>query len=418
MKRGVRRLADLDPRQVPLPHGTEVVLRVDVVLGERTVPQGTVGRVTHTAGEDVELAIVGVGSMRCARADVLPRRIGQTLFALRREASWAALAQCAVLETVVGSRAWGLADESSDVDVRGVFALPFSWVAGLVEPAEDLVNSDGTTTYWAVGKAIRQALRADPNTLEMLFVPGARALDEIGAWLLAERDVFVSAEIHGSFGRYAIAQLRRLEQSARLAAHRDDVLAWLRAEPALDLDQVAVRIAARAPRAAGADDASHLLQSKQWVKQLYRSLHDQGLLAANDFASLRAFASERSYDFELPRELRPKNAYNLLRLIWTATEWLRHGEPVFAPSSAFRQRLLAIKRGEVPITDVIAEADALIPALDAARAATHLPPRADLARADALARRIGVEVARRFVSAAPGPWGRDAPPPPTAEWST
>ncbi len=34
MTRAARRLADLDPRQVPLPHGTEVVLRVDRVLGE------------------------------------------------------------------------------------------------------------------------------------------------------------------------------------------------------------------------------------------------------------------------------------------------------------------------------------------------------------------------------------------------
>jgi hypothetical protein len=89
-----------------------------------------------------------------------------------------------------------------------------------VPPPEDLVSADGSSTYWAAGKAVRQALRADPNTLEMLFLPGARPLDPIGERLLAERDAFVSVERYGTFGRYAIGQLRRLEQGLRLAERR------------------------------------------------------------------------------------------------------------------------------------------------------------------------------------------------------
>jgi hypothetical protein len=45
-----------------------------------------------------------------------------------------------------------------------VFALPFPWTQGLVAPPEDLVSADGSQTYWAAGKAIRHALRADPNS--------------------------------------------------------------------------------------------------------------------------------------------------------------------------------------------------------------------------------------------------------------
>ena len=78
----------------------------------------------------------------------------------------------------------------------------------------------------------------------MLFVPSATARDPIGAWLLAERAAFVSTEIYGSFGRYALGQLRRLEQGQRLAEHRSVVLDWLRAEPDLSLDQVAAKLAA------------------------------------------------------------------------------------------------------------------------------------------------------------------------------
>src|SRR5439155_4394644 len=146
----------------------------------------------------------------------------------------------------------------SDTDVRGLFALPFPWTVGLAEPPLDLVSADGSTTLWEVGKAVRQALRADPNTLETLFVPSACALDPVGEWILEARDAFVSAEIYGSFGRYALSQLKRLEQASRLAEHRATLLEWLREDPARSLDAVAARLAAIAPRAAPTEaDALH-----------------------------------------------------------------------------------------------------------------------------------------------------------------
>jgi len=412
----LRNLAQLDARAVPLPHGTEVVTRVDRVVGERRVPQGSLGRVTKVDGDTLDVTLVGHGVVRYARSELSARRTGQVLFAHRRADAWEALAPCVVLETTVGSRAWGLADERSDTDLRGAFALPFAWTQGLVAPPEDLVSADGSATYWAVGKAIRQALRADPNTLEMLFVPGARALDPVGEWLLAERDAFVSVEIYGTFGRYALGQLRRLEQGLRLAEHRESVLGWLRDDPTLSLDAVAAKVAAVSTRLAPTEaDAHH--QAKQYVKQLYRSLADQGLLEANEFAALARFARSPPEGFELPRELRPKNAYNLLRLLATATRWLREGAPTFEATGAHRERLLAIKRGEVPLDEVLAEAEAMAPALEAARDASPLPKRPDLVRADALLRKVGAELARRFVRAEPGPLGVDAPSPPEVSWS-
>jgi len=396
----IKNLSHLDSRAVPLPHGTEVVTRVDKALGERRVPQGSIGRVAKLEGDDVDVTIVGVGTLRYARSELVPRRVGQALFARRREDAWNTLRSCVVLEATVGSHAWGLADETSDIDVRGVFAHPFSWTQGLVEPPDDLVSADGSATYWAFGKAIRQALRADPNTLEMLFLDSARALDPIGEWILAERDAFVSIEIYGTFGRYAIGQLRRLEQGLRLANHRGTILDWLREDPSLTLDAVGER-----------------LGNKEYVKQLYRSMFDQGLLEANDFASLVRFAKDKSATFELPRDLRPKNAYNLVRLLATATSWLRDGAPTFEASGALKDRLLAIKRGDVSLEDVLAEAEAMAPELEKARDASPLPKRPDVARADLLARRIGEEIARRFVQHAPGPFGQDAPEPPVATWN-
>jgi len=405
-------LGPLDPLSVPLPHGTEVTTRVPRALGERRVPKGVVGRVVkvHEDGA-VDVAVTGYGVHTYARDEVRPRKPGQVRFAMRRQADWDALRPCAILEATVGSRAWGLADESSDTDLRGVIAVPFPWRSGLVEPPDCIVSADGSLTFWDFPKAISQALRADPNTLEMLFVPSVRPLDAMGEWLLEAREAFVSAEIFGSFGRYAMSQLAKLSQSSRLAEHRGLLLDWLREPDPPGLDVVAARLADLSPRPAPTR-ADKLLAAREYVKQLYRSLFDQGLLAACDFESLVAYARDGGSQPEPSRELRPKNAYNLLRLIAVATDWLRTGEPHLEMTGATRERLLSIKRGKVTLDEVLREAEAMVPGLEAARDATALPRRPDVKRADALVRRLNEEVARRFVERRPGPWGAAVPEPP------
>ncbi|HEY3355899.1 MAG TPA: nucleotidyltransferase domain-containing protein [Polyangia bacterium] len=411
----LRGLSHLDPLAVPLPHGTEVTTRVDRLVGERRIPQGAVGRVVAGEGDELDVQIVGVGVARYLRDELVPRKLGQVRFAERREAAWGLLKPCTVLEATVGSRAWGLADEDSDVDVRGAFVLPFPWTAGLAAPPRVLVSADGSATVWEIDAVVHQAVRADPNTLEMLFVRSARPTDPIGAWLLEARDAFVTAEIYGSFGRYALSQLKRLQQSLALAEHREVVLEWLREDPSPSLDETARRLAETGRRVAPSR-ADLELQSKQYVKQLYRSLFDQGLLTARSYEAMVEFARTAAGDFELPRDLRPKNAYNLVRLIATAIDWLRRGTPELEVRGPLREQLLAIKRGAVPLDEVLRVAEALTPELEEARQVTPLLRHPDVGRIDALLRRVRTEAARRWLGREPGPFGQDAPEPPTASW--
>ena len=147
------------------------------------------------------------------------------------------------------------------------------------------------------------------------------------------------------------------------------------------------------------------------MKQLYRSLYDQGLIAANDWASLSAAATT---ELAMPRDLRPKNAYNLIRLLDLAIRWLTGEPPEVRASDALRPTLLAIKRSEVPTADVMALARELTPRLEAARQTSPLPRHGDIARAERVLRAARDEAARRWLSRAPGPWGADAPPAPEA----
>jgi len=410
-------LADLDRLGAPLPVGTEVITRVDRSVGERTVTRGAVGRVVAIEGETVEVALVGGERLRFLRDEITPRKAGLVRYARRRDAAWEALSPCIVIDAVVGSRAWGLADERSDEDRRGVFVLPFAWTTGLVDPPLDLLADEGSRSYWEVGKAIRQALRADPNTLEMLFAARPDDVrDALGAELIAVREAFVSVEIYGSFGRYALSQLERLEHNQRLADHRARVLAWLRADPDLDLDRTAARLAESA-QVAGPTAADAIARARDYVKQLYRSLYDQGLLPSAEWKALVDFARRGDAELGTPRDLTPKNAYNLIRLLDLAIRWLRGGEtPSLVVPDALRPTLLAIKRGEVRLAEVIAMARAMTPELEAARASSPLPRHADIGAADRALRAIRAEAARRAVAGEPGSWGADAADAPEARF--
>jgi hypothetical protein len=406
----LRGMAELDPLSVPLPHGTEVTTRVDRLLGDRRVPSGSVGRVVGQHETRYDVQVVGVGIVAFSREELLPRKQGQLRYALRRAADWNLLRDCVILSATVGSQAWGLADERSDTDVRGAFALPFAWQGGLAELPQDLVSSDGSTTFWELEKLVRQGLRADPNTLELLFVDTVQPHDLLGQWLLDAREAFVSQQIYGAFGRYALSQLKKLQQSARLAQHRALVLEWLHHEPTLGLDTVATRLAETTEiEAPSRQDA--IERARDYIKQLYRSMYDQGLIARNELSALAELAhSPHAEELELPRELRPKNAYNLLRLVVCAIDWLETGMPRLRVTGRLRDELLAIKRAQVPLDDVLRRAEEHIPQLEEARRKSPLPTEPDVKRADELLRRARHECARRWHAGEPGPLGRDAPP--------
>ena len=408
-------LADLDPAAVPLPTGTEVVTRVARVVDGELRPGGAIGRVAALepaqGGDRIEVVFIDGRRASYLRDELTPRKLGVARYAQRRHAAWDQLHACIVIDTLVGSRAWGVADAGSDEDRRGVFVLPAQWTTGLAEPPLDLVSLDGSWTYWELGKVIRQALRADPNTLEMLFAHPA-VLDPIAAELVAMRTGFLSLEIYGSFGRYALSQLDRLEHNQRLAEHRATVIGWLRDDPALALDAAAERLA-DAARVAAPSRGDAVARARDYLKQLYRSLYDQGVIAANDWSSLRAAART---ELEVPRDLRPKNAYNLIRLLDLAIRWLAGEPPEVAASAAIRPTLIAIKRGELAMSEVVALARELTPRLEAARQTSPLPAHADVGRAERVLRSARDEASRRWLARVPGPWGADAPPPPEARF--
>ncbi len=395
-------LVDFDPATVPLPIGTKITTRVE----RENRPPGAYGRVTRLDGERVEVTFVDDSRAIYLHHEVAPRNLGIRRYAHRRAAAWEELHPCVAIEAVVGPQTWGLAQAKPDAAHRGVFVLPMPWTTGLVDPPVDLISTDGSQQFWELGKAVRQALLADPSTLEMLFA-APKLVDPIGAPFVAMRSGFLSKEIYSSFGRYALAQLDRIEHDQRLADQREAVIGWLRDNPTLGLDAVAERLADVAHVEAPSRRDS-VMRARDYLKQLCRWMFEQGHIAANDWVSLRVAAK---HELPVPRDLRPRSAFDQIRLLDLAIRWLSGEPPEVQISEPLRPTLFAIMQGEIAMPEVMALARSLTPKLEAALERSPLPERGDVVAADRVLRDTRAEAARRWVQLAQGPWGEHAAEP-------
>jgi predicted nucleotidyltransferase len=185
-----------------------------------------------------------------------------------------------VLSVVVGSRAYGLETEESDVDRRGVFVAPTRLFWRLAKPPTHVEGPLPEQFSWEVERFCGLALQANPTVLECLWSPLVEHSTPAGRELLAIRHAFLSSRAHQTFTGYADAQFRRLdperpkwkqamhmirlllsglhlahhgEPLVRVDAHRDRLLAVRRGE--LSWDEV---IRWRSELVAGFDDTGAL----------------------------------------------------------------------------------------------------------------------------------------------------------------
>ena len=113
-----------------------------------------------------------------------------------------------------GSHAYGTSQESSDIDFRGVTLQLPSDLIGMTR-FEQYEDEHTDTVIYGFNKIIRLLLECNPNTCEILGLDEDQYLiqSELGKELAANRGLFLSKRAIQSFGGYADAQLRRLQNA-------------------------------------------------------------------------------------------------------------------------------------------------------------------------------------------------------------
>lgn len=120
-----------------------------------------------------------------------------------------------ILLTLGGSHAYGTNNENSDLDVRGC-ALNSKMQILTNENFEQFVNEATDTTIYSFNKLISLLSNCNPNTIELLGNKSEHYLyvSKIGKELIDNANLFLSKRAAYSFGGYATAQLRRLDNKA------------------------------------------------------------------------------------------------------------------------------------------------------------------------------------------------------------
>ena len=209
-----------------------------------------------------------------------------------------------IYRCVVGSRAYGLDDDRSDTDRRGVYLPPAERHWSLYGVPEQLENPETEETYWEIQKFLTLALKANPNVLECLYTPLVEHASPLAREMLDMRASFLSRTVYQTYNGYVLSQFKKLQAD---------------------------------------------LRNKGAVKR--------------------------------------KHVMHLLRLLLAGITVLEEGvAPVHV--GPHRERLLSVKRGEVPFEELEAWRLELHKRFDAAAESTKLPERPDYERANAFLIRV------------------------------
>lgn len=120
-----------------------------------------------------------------------------------------------IFRCVIGSRAYGLEDDSSDIDYRGIY-LPSAEQHWSLYGVPEQVECDETQeVYWELQKFIVLALKANPNVLECLYSPVIEKATPLAEELIQIRSAFMSRLVYQTFNGYVMSQFKKMQADIR-----------------------------------------------------------------------------------------------------------------------------------------------------------------------------------------------------------
>jgi predicted nucleotidyltransferase len=120
-----------------------------------------------------------------------------------------------IYRCIVGSQAFGLSGEESDIDRRGVYLPPAKLHWSLYGVPEQLENPADEEVYWEAQKFLILALKANPNVLECLYTPMVEHATPLAQELLGLRDRLLSKLAYQTYNGYVVSQFKKLQADLR-----------------------------------------------------------------------------------------------------------------------------------------------------------------------------------------------------------
>lgn len=120
-----------------------------------------------------------------------------------------------IFRCVIGSRAYGLDDEDSDIDRRGIYLPPADLHWSLYGVPDQLENDATQEAYWELQKFVVLALKANPNVLECLYTPLIETVTPLAQEMLEMRDVFLSKLVFQTYSGYVASQFKKMQTDIR-----------------------------------------------------------------------------------------------------------------------------------------------------------------------------------------------------------
>ncbi len=203
-----------------VPPGTHIVTQLEVRdQAGGLVPRGAVGVIIAAPDDRAGVYQVQLPDarhiavqrqefhIRRSEARAIPEPVGHNTLELYRP--------YIIYRCVVGSRAYGLDHDGSDIDQRGIYLPPAEIQWSLRGAPEQLERVETDECYWELQKFIALALKANPNILECLYTPLVEYASPVAQQLLAERSIFLSHLIYQTYNGYVLSQFKKLEQDLR-----------------------------------------------------------------------------------------------------------------------------------------------------------------------------------------------------------
>ncbi len=120
-----------------------------------------------------------------------------------------------IYRCIIGSRAYGLDDQESDTDYRGIFLPTAEQHWSIFGVPEQLDCYETQEQYWELQRFLILALKANPNVLECLYTPLVEKATPLAEELLAMRSVFVSKLLYQTYNGYVMSQFKKMQADLR-----------------------------------------------------------------------------------------------------------------------------------------------------------------------------------------------------------